>query len=66
MTTENAGAASVNRADDDLRARIEALCDEAERGDAIVISPGYLTFFCVEVGRIRAVLAIPDTEEDRP
>ena len=37
-------------------ARVEALLSEAERGEGIVITPGFTTYHAVECGLLRAAL----------
>lgn len=37
--------------------RVRDLCDDAERGEGIVITPGFTTYYSVDCGLLRLALA---------
>lgn len=47
----------MSTSDNTLREALTALLDEADRDEAIIISPGLSEYRVVEVGRLRALLA---------
>lgn len=51
--------ANIAAEQDDARlavARVRALVEEAERGEAIIITPGFTTYHVVEVGLLRSAI----------
>lgn len=46
-------------------AAVEKLCDEAERGEGIIVTPGFTTYYSVDTGLLRRALAARPVTDDK-